>query len=218
MAQENCDWANLDAIWISHFHLDHCGGIGPYLFGTKHAPQTQSRTKPLKIFGPAGLRRLIEKFQDVNDYGLMKQPFPLEVVEVAALQRFSLLPGVEAAPMKTPHTPESLAIHIRDTDDSTIVFTSDTGFHEPLAAFARDVDLLHIECSFVKEKPVEIHLELAEAMYLIRKAEPKRAMLSHLYPVWDDVDLTAVVAEYQPACEVIEAVDGLSIEIPPASS
>src|SRR5688572_24978397 len=59
MAAEHCDWANLDAIWISHFHLDHCGGFAPFLFGTKYAPDTQSRTKPLRVFGPRGLRQLI---------------------------------------------------------------------------------------------------------------------------------------------------------------
>ncbi len=29
MAQEQLDWANLDAIWISHLHLDHCAGLAP---------------------------------------------------------------------------------------------------------------------------------------------------------------------------------------------
>ena len=42
MAQENLDWANLDAIWISHFHLDHVGGVPAFLFGTKYAPETQN--------------------------------------------------------------------------------------------------------------------------------------------------------------------------------
>ncbi|MGI8670465.1 MAG: MBL fold metallo-hydrolase, partial [Aridibacter sp.] len=37
IAQENLDWTNLDAIWISHFHLDHMGGLAPFLFGTKYA-------------------------------------------------------------------------------------------------------------------------------------------------------------------------------------
>ncbi len=43
VAQEKLDWVNLDAIWISHFHLDHVGGLAPFLFGTKYAPQTQDR-------------------------------------------------------------------------------------------------------------------------------------------------------------------------------
>lgn len=211
MAAENCDWANLDAIWISHFHLDHCGGLAPFLFGTKYAPETQSRKKPLRIFGAKGLRGLIEKFDAVNDYKLTEQPFPLEVIEVKTLEKFEILPGITAVAMKTPHTPESHAIHIRDTDDTTLVFTSDTGFHEPMAAFARHVDLLITECSFVKNKPVEKHLELAEVMFLIRKAEPKRAILTHLYPEWDNVDFTNEVAKFEPRCEVIESTDGLKI-------
>ena len=56
IAQENLDWVGLDAIWISHFHLDHVGGLAPLLFGTKHAPQTQSRRKPLTVFGGRGLK------------------------------------------------------------------------------------------------------------------------------------------------------------------
>jgi ribonuclease BN (tRNA processing enzyme) len=51
MAQEGLDWANLDAVWVSHFHLDHVGGLAPFLFGTKNAPQTRERRKPLLIYG-----------------------------------------------------------------------------------------------------------------------------------------------------------------------
>src|SRR5688572_1989685 len=53
-AREELDWVNLDAIWLSHFHLDHIGGLAPFLFGTRWAPQTQQRTKPLRIYGPVG--------------------------------------------------------------------------------------------------------------------------------------------------------------------
>src|ERR1700754_5305469 len=50
MAQENLDWGSLDAIWVSHFHLDHMGGLAPFLFSLKWAPQTASREKPLRHF------------------------------------------------------------------------------------------------------------------------------------------------------------------------
>src|SRR5919199_2601888 len=75
MGQEGLDWASLDAIWISHFHLDHVGGLAPFLFGTKYAPQTQGRRKPLAIYGPRGLEKLFQAFDRANDYGLTKQPF-----------------------------------------------------------------------------------------------------------------------------------------------
>ena len=212
MAQENLDWAGLDAIWISHFHLDHCGGLAPYLFGMKHAPTTQKREKPLRVFGAKGLRDLIAAFSDAGDYGLLKQPFPLEIIEIEVLEEFEIVPGVAAVAMKTPHIDSSAAIHIRD-GEKTMIFTADTGFDDILATFARRVDLLLMECSFVKDKPVEIHLDLSEAMFITRKAEPKKVVLTHLYPNWDNVDFAEEIKKLSPGCEVIEAVDGLKLAI-----
>jgi len=213
MAVEDLDSANLDAIWVSHFHLDHCGGLAPFLFGTKYAPDMQNRKKPLRIFGAKGLRQLIEKFDKANDYGLLDQPFPLDIVEIEPLETFPILSDAEAVAISTPHTDESHAIHLRDVAGKTLVYTADTGPMDALAALARRVDLLVLECSFVKNKPVETHLELAEAIYLIRKAEPKKAVLTHLYPEWDGVDFNAEVKKFAPGCDVIEAKDGLRLEV-----
>lgn len=213
MAQENLDWANLDVIWISHFHLDHIGGLPAFLFGTRYAPETQHRRKPLKIFGAKGLRNLIEKFDAANEYNLLKQPFPLEIIEVEPLEKFKILEKVEAVALDTPHTPESLAIHLRDENDATIVYSADTGYEKTLGTLARAVDLFVLECSFFKDKPVETHLELSEAMRLIRYAKPKRAVLVHLYPEWDAIDFEKEARKFSAPCDVIQARDGLKLEI-----
>lgn len=213
IAQEKLDWANLDAIWISHFHLDHCGGLAPFLFGTRYAPTTQDRTKPLKIFGAKGLKDLINTFDSAYDYGLLEQPFPVEVIEIEPLKIFQILPDAEAVAISTPHTEDSHAIRITDNKDKSLVFSADTGFSKDLGTLARNADLFILECSFVKNKPVEKHLELAEAIHLIRYAEPKKAMLTHLYPEWDEVDFDEAVREFSPMCEVLEAKDGLRLTL-----
>ncbi len=213
MAQEGLDWPNLDAIWISHFHMDHCGGIGPLLAGTKHTAQLKGRKKPLSIFGPKGLKRLVSAVNDVNNYKLFEQPFPLEIVEVEAAEEFEIVPGATGVAMATPHTAESHAIHIRDNDQKTVVYSSDTAFSEVISAFANRVDLLILECTYIRDKVAKKHLELAEAIFLIRKAAPKRTMLTHFYPEWDDVDFHEEVAKLSSGLDVIEAVDGLTVVI-----
>ncbi|MGE3466752.1 MAG: MBL fold metallo-hydrolase [Pyrinomonadaceae bacterium] len=213
MAEKGLDWPNLDAIWISHFHMDHVGGLGPLLAGTKHASEMKEREKPLKIFGPGGIKGLVDRFSDVNNYRLLEQPFPVEIVEIETLEPFEILPGIEATPMKTPHTPESHALHIRDADNLTLVYSADTALTEDIATLARGADLFVLECTYFRDKPAKKHLELSEAVYLIRKAKPKRAMLTHFYPEWDKVNFRAEVAKLSPMCTVIEAVDGLRIDI-----
>jgi len=213
MAQEELGWPNLDAIWISHFHLDHCGGLAPLLAGTKHAESMKARVKPLRICGPTGIRQLVDTFSSANHYRLLDQPFPVEVIEVEESEQFEILPGVEAVTCNTPHTNESQAIHIRDIDGKTIVYSGDTGFDEVIASFANRVDLFILECTFIRDKPIQKHLELAEAIFLIRKAAPKRAMLTHFYPEWDDLDFRDEVARLDPYSKVIEAADGLRLKV-----
>ena len=212
MAQENLPWQDLDVIWISHFHLDHVGGLAPFLFGTKWAPQTQARTKPLRIFGGVGLRNLIEAFDNAANYRLLRQNFPIEIVETNPIQSFEVLPDLSAQTFSTPHTPESLAIRLNAKSGKSLVYTADTGPSWELIEFCRGASLLLLECSFRKNKPVANHLELAEAMEIARASEPQRLVLTHLYPEWDGFDVSLEAKQFWEG-ETIEARDGLRLQL-----
>ena len=211
IALEQLDWVNLDAIWISHFHLDHLGGLAPFLFGTRSAPQTQQRRKQLGIFGGSGLKRILEAIDQANDYRLFRQPFPVEVIEVESGSEFEILPGLSARTISTPHTKESLAIRLTEKSGTVMVYTSDTGYSDELIEFAHGADVLLMECSFFKNKPVKAHLELTEAMEIARRCKPQKLVLSHLYFEWDGIELAREAAKLWPG-ETIEAFDGLRLE------
>jgi len=216
LAAENLDWPNLDAIWISHLHLDHCGGLASLLIATKWAPQIQGRKKPLTIFGCEGIEKLLKAIDESSDYRLLEQNFSVEIREIAPTptpnDEFQMLAGLRAQTLSTPHRQESLAIRLTDKSEVTVVYTSDTGYSEDLASFARSVDLLILECSFWRNKPTPKHLELAEAMRIAHLAEPGKLILTHLYPEWDGIDLESKAKELWPGT-TIAAYDGLRMEV-----
>lgn len=211
MAEEGCEWWNLDAVWVSHFHLDHSGGVAPFLFGTRYAPQTQGRTKPLNIYGPRGIRKLLTRFDEAGDYGLFKQPFPVEVREVSPRTKFELFEGLTAETFSTPHTSESLALCLTEANGTSLVYSSDTGYTDALAGFARAANLFLMECSFFRSKPINTHLVLEEALRLAQKSQVRRVVLTHLYPEWDGVCIETEARRLWDG-ETIEARDGLRIE------
>src|SRR5436190_22053175 len=215
MAQENLDWVNLDAIWISHLHLDHCGGLAPFLFGIKWAPEIDRRKKPLHILGCEGITRLLKAIDESGNYKLFAQPFPVEIHEfppTEAVREIEIPGGIAAQAVSTPHRAESLAIRMTDTDGTTLVYTSDTGYSDHIVQFARNSDLLILECSFYPNKPIPKHLELADAMRIAQLARPKTLLLTHLYAEWDHIDLEAEARQLWDGT-TIAASDGLVLEV-----
>lgn len=65
----------IDHICISHLHGDHVYG----LFGLISTLSLQSRTKPLRIYGPVGLAALIDA---VKKYTAMHTTYDIEIIEM----------------------------------------------------------------------------------------------------------------------------------------
>jgi ribonuclease BN (tRNA processing enzyme) len=169
----------------------------------------------LRIFGCEGITKLLKAIDETNNCKLFEQPFPLEFHEFAptgAPRQIDILDIPDAKIISTPHRQESLAIRLSDTDGTTLVYSSDTGYAESLAEFAHGVDLLILECSFYRNKPTVKHLELVDAMHLAKLAGPQKVLLTHLYSEWDGVDLESEAKLLWPG-DTIAAYDGLRLNL-----
>ncbi|MCI0618229.1 MBL fold metallo-hydrolase, partial [bacterium] len=81
---------DVDAILISHLHIDHIADIVPFLWGLKHAPDLE-REKSLNFYGPPGFQQFFEKLPSVYGRWLENFPFPIFVKNVTQ-EEFSIGP------------------------------------------------------------------------------------------------------------------------------
>ena len=168
-----------------------------------------SRERAASNLRPHRLRPILHAIDQAKRLPLLNNR-SVELLEVGAPEGFELLPELAASTFSTPHTKESLAIRLKDKSGCVLVYTSDTGYSDELAAFAEGARLLLMECSFRENKPVKT-LKPADAMKLVNKCQPEKVVLTHLYYEWDGID-PAEEARSRWTGETIEAVDGLRIK------
>jgi len=135
------------------------------------------------------------------------------LIEIESLTEFDLFDGIRVVTSSTPHTIESHAIRLSNTNGKSIVFSSDTGFSKPLGSFAMDADLFLVECSYVKNKPVDGHLELVDAVHLARYSRARKTVITHLYPEWESVNFNEEMEKIGAGIDLTQAYDGLKLEI-----
>ena len=143
------------AVFLSHLHFDHTGGVLAVL-GSRMQTNTQSL---LTIYGPPGTREFVESLLAgmapimKAAYGMPQQEWQSNV-EVNELVDGSVveLKGVKVTVAENSHfaIPESAnvpekakSLSLRfDLPDRSIVYTGDTGPSENVEELAKDADLL----------------------------------------------------------------------------
>lgn len=195
-----CGYAtqDVDMIVLTHFHPDHTVDLATFLFASNYGDPP--RDKPLRLLGGKGVESFFKRFVRLYKwlapvgYRLTVTPLPTGTL---------WLGPVSVRTVRANHNPESIALRVEQ--ETSVVFTGDTAYSRRLVELATNVDALVTECSF-PEKTVRGHLNLATLKRFVRKARPKRVILSHLYPEWDRFHKTL------PAPFVL-AVDGLEVDL-----
>jgi len=208
LAQHGLTWEKVTHVALTHFHPDHFGEVPALLFALRHATK---RVEPLVILGPAGTVRLLKGLADGFGDWLLDPGYPIGILDVQAGEPFPLSPEVMLEVHTTPHTAESVALSVT-APEGRIVYTGDTGPSDELAKWAAGCDLLLAECSLPDAQAVDGHLTPRSVGKLAAGANPRRLVLTHLYPPTEALDLGRLVGAHYKG-PVAVAADGDRFEV-----
>jgi ribonuclease BN (tRNA processing enzyme) len=176
--RERESWPQLDAIAITHWHLDHWGDLVPWVWGTTLGPG-QETTPPELWVPPEGQEMLSaigarlgrpEMFEDAFDLREYADGEPFEAG------------GFEVIPHRVLHY-ELVAFGFRASANGTVIgYSGDSGPSQELVEIARDADLFVCEATLLQPNPeggTRGHLSAEEAQAAFEASGAKRLLLTH---------------------------------------
>jgi ribonuclease BN (tRNA processing enzyme) len=177
MKANKIDRNAIDLILITHFHLDHFGGI-PFLI--LDAQLVAKRARPLTIAGPPGLFEWYNRLLAATFPGERKLPFDLKLAVLDIGIRNSIA-GLDVIPFHVKHDDKAgpcLAYRI-ESDGKVICYSGDTEWTDSLFDAARGADLFICEC-YMFEKAVRAHLSFSTLRDKLPAIGAKRVILTHM--------------------------------------
>jgi ribonuclease BN (tRNA processing enzyme) len=169
-------WPLVDAIAITHFHLDHWGDLVPWTFGAAYGPGRDAPPPDLWL-PPGGNERLRTFGTRLSFADQLDRVFRIrEYVEGVTFSAG----GFEVTPMRLAHY-EELTYGLRVANETrTLAYSGDTAPNEQLVELARDADLFLCEATLAQPEPAERgHLTADEAIDAYRTSGARRLLVIH---------------------------------------
>ena len=212
LARLDLPWGKITDLALTHFHADHVGALPGLFFALKHG-LSRPRSRPLTVWGPAGVRRFFEKLAGACGDFVLDPGFPVIIEELAPGAARTLTGGPRLEARKTPHTEESVAWRLQ-AETFSFGYTGDSGPSTELGPFMRGVNALVCECSLHDSQATDNHLSPARVAEVAAAARPRLLVLTHLYPHFrTGHDVLRLVAEAGYDRDVRIAREGLRVSL-----
>lgn len=170
-------WPLVDAIALTHFHLDHWGDLVPWVFGASYGAGRGAKQPELWV--PPGGRQTLAAYGGTMGFGDQLDTV-FDVREYEEGQRFQAA-GFDVTPVRLVHYRE-LTFGLRVTDgEATLAYSGDTAPTPQLTKLAHDADLFLCEATLADPEPPDDrgHLSGDEAVEAFEASGAKRLLVIH---------------------------------------
>ncbi len=177
LRRSGLDPGEIAAVFVSHLHGDHFGGL-PFLILDG---QFTGRTRPLTVVGPPGLARRLREAMECMFPGswAAARRFAVETAELPPGSGLAVA-GAHAAARAADHPSGAPALALRLTIGATVIaYTGDTAWTGALVEVAAQADLLIAE-AYYRDKRVPYHLRLADLAAHRAELTSRRIVLTHM--------------------------------------
>lgn len=166
--------AAVDALVVTHIHVDHCVDLLPFSYYLRFRPGPRP---VVRLLAPEGVAERLGAISSLDgDFGGAFVARQIDEGDTETVGPIELRFGRADHPVPT-------RLVRAEAGGRTLAYSSDTGPDCELEDFAREVDLLLCEASEQGEvKTSPQHLTAAEAGGIARRAGVKALMLTHLRP------------------------------------
>jgi ribonuclease BN (tRNA processing enzyme) len=200
--RERDGWPEVDAIVITHFHLDHWGDLVPWVWGSMYLMGRGDDPPRPQVFVPPNGVRVLEDFGTRLGFPDMFERV-FELAEYSEERPFEA-DGHMVQAFQVPHYRLD-AYALRVTSDArTLAYSGDSGPSDRLADSAREADLFVCEATLLRgelDGEPRGHLSLEEALDAFGNSQAKRLLVTHR------------PAELETAASLELAFDGMEISI-----
>jgi ribonuclease BN (tRNA processing enzyme) len=197
---------DLEAILISHLHVDHCVDLTSYYVMRKWHPDGAKPRIP--VYGPPGTHERMTAAYDMAPGLDMSEQFEFhdhsEALEIGPFR-------ITTARMD--HVVTAYGFRV-EAGGRTLVYSGDTAPTPALVELARGADVALFEAAFLsgRDNPPHLHMTAAQAAEHARAAGADRLILTHLVS-WNDPVRTLAEARDSWGDPVMIAQSGLSLEV-----
>ena len=178
LLEAGATYLDLDRLFLTHFHPDHCLDLVSILFAMR-MPQP-ARTKPFMLYGPRGLKRLYRQLNTAFHGWISPRTYRLILKEHD--ETTLRLPGYTVRAARMDHSTPALGYRIQ-AGGKSLVYSGDTDVCPAIVELGRRADLLVLECSMPDTHKVSGHLTPSECGRIAAAARCRQLALTHFYPI-----------------------------------